>query len=265
MDIRTTIDAIKTHPWSLPASVGVASGAVGFALGYFIAERRTINMVEFCLEEDFDIDVILPENFEEAYQKEAKPDATDDILEVVEEETTHSKFVIPKEQYDLVVNEKRDPSTIVPAIPEDEDEVEEFNVWDEVPVVDPDWNWDEEKKKREKATIYPIHKDEFFGRESEYSQTTLTFYAGDNVLTDERDVPLYSITDVLGNEEIDWGHGSGDESVIYIRNVKLRAEYEVVKHEGRFEIEVLGMDEQEEYEEAELKHSRHTIHKFHQE
>jgi hypothetical protein len=71
-----------------------------------------------------------------------------------------------------------------------------------------------------------------------YTQTTLTFYSGDNILADEQDSPVYNYESVVGN--LRFGHGSNDSNVVYIRNEKLEAEYEVLLFDGSFEIEVLG-------------------------
>jgi hypothetical protein len=57
-------------------------------------------------------------------------------------------------------------------------------------------------------------------------------------------------------EVLVFGHGSGDPNVVYIRNEKLQAEYEVLRDPGSYEIEVLGGHVEREMQEVDLKHSR---------
>jgi hypothetical protein len=102
------------------------------------------------------------------------------------------------------------------------------------------WNYDEEVKARNPELPYILHKDEFYDEERGYVQHTLTFYEGDNVLVDEEDAPIYNYERVTG--PLKFGHGSGDPNVVYIRNDKQRAEYEIIKDEGYFSVEVLGID-----------------------
>jgi hypothetical protein len=104
---------------------------------------------------------------------------------------------------------------------------------------DDDWNYDEELAKRSEDRPFIIHKDEFYENEHDYSQITLTYYSGDDILVDEDDSPIYSHNQVVG--ELKFGHGSGDPNVVYVRNDKRRAEYEVLFDPGLYSVEVLGL------------------------
>lgn len=275
MDLQATIRSLSTKPWVIPTSVGLASGLVGGAAGYLIAKKRFADQPE---NEDFEF------NHNEIAYLDTDPVSLDDIreakrLEVMKEHPASANdegededqptFRIEKTAYDeIVLNPRRDPSEIVGGIPqvelkseEDEDGDEVVSIWEGVDSDVPGWDWENEQKHRLGTEPYILHKTEFLEQETDYDQQTLTYYAGDDKLTDERDVPLYNVSEVVGSC-LQWGHGSGDPNVVYIRNDKLHAEYEVVKHDGRFEVEVLGLDEQTEYEEAELKHSAHRIYKF---
>lgn len=123
---------------------------------------------------------------------------------------------------------------------------------------DSDWNYEEEMKERSPDAPYIIHHDEFHAREYEYPQTTLTYYAGDDVLVDEKDVPIYNYARIVG--ELKFGHGSQDESIVYVRNEKLEGEYEIILENGHYAIEVLG----QEMEESTSKDLKHSVPKFRQ-
>lgn len=119
------------------------------------------------------------------------------------------------------------------------------------------WDYELERQNRTKETPYVIHADEFQTDEMGWdSQTTLTWYAGDEILTDSHDVPIYNPHTVVG--ELRFGHGSGDPNVVYVRNERLEAEYEVLRDMGSYEIIVLGgtSELEAQYEESDLRHSR---------
>jgi hypothetical protein len=81
------------------------------------------------------------------------------------------------------------------------------------------------------------------------------YFAGDNILCDDKNVPIYNHDSVTG--ALRFGHGSKDPNVVYVRNPDLQAEYEVVRDRGYFQVEVLGAVLEEAYEEQELRHSNH--------
>jgi len=118
---------------------------------------------------------------------------------------------------------------------------------------DPDtFDYDKELGRRDTAHPYVLHKDEYAAEEYGFSQTTLTFYTRDRILTDEFDCPINGWEQVVG--ELMFGHGSGDPDVVYIRNHKFQAEYEVVKQDKAYATEVLGMVAEDEID-GEIRHS----------
>lgn len=103
------------------------------------------------------------------------------------------------------------------------------------------WDQDvEDKHRAENEGPYVLSVDEYILNESEYTQNTLTFYEGDQILCSEDEQPVYNWHEILG--ELKFGHGSNDQNVFYVRNDKLKAEYEVIRDRGQFSIEVLGLE-----------------------
>lgn len=115
------------------------------------------------------------------------------------------------------------------------------------------WDQNEEEKSRNPEQPYVLHKDEFWREELGYTQTTLTYYEGDNMLVDQEDVPVYNFESIIG--PLRFGHGSQDRNVFYVRNNRLRAEYEIIKDRGHYAIEILGLEEEEKANRSSLKHS----------
>lgn len=116
-------------------------------------------------------------------------------------------------------------------------------------------NWDllKEMRGRTESAPYVLHKDEFYADEKGYGQHSLSYYAGDNIMADEDDKPVYNHDIIVG--ELKWGHGSGDPLIFYVRNDKYRAEYEITYVDGLFSVEVMGEEIENNQRVRNLEHS----------
>lgn len=93
---------------------------------------------------------------------------------------------------------------------------------------------------------YIITKGEFESEESGFEQSTLTYHSGDDVLADARDEAIPNTEFTIGStENLKFGYGSDDRNVVYIRNPKLRMEWEIVHSDGKFSVDVLGFDDED--------------------
>lgn len=120
-----------------------------------------------------------------------------------------------------------------------------------------EWDMELELSTRNGREPYVIHFDEFDehdGTDGGFVQKTLTYYEGDDIMTDEHDTPIYQYHTVTG--VLKFGHGSKDPNVVYIRNEELELEVEVLYMPGRFEVEVLGLDDEETFVEGQIRHAR---------
>lgn len=120
-----------------------------------------------------------------------------------------------------------------------------------------EWNYELEISKRTKDEPYVIHRDEFFNEEIDYAQSTFTYYAGDSILVDESDTPVFNHLQITG--QLLFGHGSGDKNVVYIRNDKRRAEYEIVFDPSLYSVEILGLEIENNTREKDIKHSKQLL------
>jgi len=105
---------------------------------------------------------------------------------------------------------------------------------------EPDWIWAQELAKRDKEHPYIIHEDEWTGGDMSYEQTQYTYWAGDDVLTDTDNTPISHPNQVVGSENLRFGHGAGDPNIVFVRNDKLQLDIEIDREPGSFEEEVLG-------------------------
>lgn len=119
-----------------------------------------------------------------------------------------------------------------------------------------DWNYDEEIKSRSSSAPYVLHKDEFYADELGYTQNSLIYYAGDDIMVDEDDKPVYNYREIVG--ELRFGHGADSPTVFYVRNDKRHAEYEISYDPGLFSVEVLGLNIEDNQRAKDLKHSHHV-------
>lgn len=98
-----------------------------------------------------------------------------------------------------------------------------------------DEDYVEEDSKRTLDSPYVIDRDEYMEGERGYSQVTLTYFAEDDTLVDEGDMPVENPDRVVGIVNLDkFGHRSMDPRIVYIRNEKLSADYEVLLHDGSY-------------------------------
>lgn len=117
------------------------------------------------------------------------------------------------------------------------------NIFRDRPKYTDRWDYNEEKRRRTPDIPYVIHYDE--RHEFDYSEVTLTYYEGDDVLCDaDDDVIDQNTRDRLIGEDnlMKFGHGSNDPDIVFIRNDELEIMYEVVKSPNHYGQEVHGLD-----------------------
>jgi len=121
-----------------------------------------------------------------------------------------------------------------------------------------EWDYKTELQVRDPSKPYVIHVDEYVADEKGWdSQSTLTWYEGDEILADSGDTPVYDPAALIG--PLMWGHGSLDPNVFYVRNEKMQAEYEIIRDYGSYQEIVLGQ-QMERQERREIKHG--NVRKF---
>jgi hypothetical protein len=268
---------IQFKEWMTPAAVGVISFAAGVGAGYFFKKYRdeTKRPVTFndvlqdiaVLESSFDQLQMMYEERDRRYDVHmqqamhvitALQDAKKEFLEGVVSGISGTGSVVVTssavQNHPATIGHNRNEfnkkaekvKLVVQEAPEDEPE----NVYSVTE--DEDWDWEEEVKNRTPERPYILHRDEFFSNESEFRQTSLTYYNGDNILCDENDVPIYNPEKIVG--VLTFGHGSADPSIVYIRNDRLMAEYEVILEPGYYQTEVLGHEVEADLNKDELRH-----------
>jgi hypothetical protein len=247
--------------WVIPVSIGVVSFMVGGASGYILGLRRDKQLVETAeeklekiqekqIELDFKYDERVSE-FNHMIQQAAF--VTRELKEEGKKYLESFKRIEFADEF-VETKESHPSNDSVGRVVIDEEVLSMsenvINIFPAVHGDDEDWNYAEEVAKRTPDAPYIIHRDEYFDNERDCSQSSLMYYAGDNILCDDHDTPVYDAERVVG--KIRFGHGSKDPNICYVRNEVLDAEYEILQDPGFYQIEVLG----EALAEKDLKHSK---------
>lgn len=227
---------------------------VGGATAYFFAKRMLETKYSKIADEEISS---MREHYHaktRAVESEAAKKPVEDIVKergyVSPEEKTSSPPMAVQpparvlEGEDVRSDEFSDDSAM--AADENTPDVEKFspqtrNVF-ETAKSDFEWDWHEERKRRSPDIPYVIHYDERNDMDG-FSDVSLTYYDGDDVVCNERDEILDAADRErqLGEKNLErFGHGSNDASIVYIRNDELEIVYEVVKSPNYYAEEVQG-------------------------
>ncbi len=109
------------------------------------------------------------------------------------------------------------------------------NIFDKDPPLDPG----PEEADKNYPTLIP--EDTYMTGDSGATQVTLTYYTGDQILADERDEVIEVPNQMVGNSNLQVFHDSPDTTTIYVRNRRLEIDYEIVRSEGSYGVEVAGL------------------------
>lgn len=251
--------------WAVPAACSAVAFGVGAAAGILFTNKRRAKLVVIETEDDgqlrfdFNSTELDREINKATYAIRKMRDECDNIVSAVRDFAILNNIPVSPSRENHPSNQRPDPRNIVvaPRVEEETTGGEVVHIFTE-PDVDEDWDYDEELARRDPRYPYIIHRDEYFNDEMGYGaagdQRTFTWYAGDSILADEKDIPIYDPEKRVG--ELIFGHGSGDPNIVYVRNIKEEEEYEIVLDDGSFETVVLGEKVEGDLEHADIRHSR---------
>ncbi len=89
---------------------------------------------------------------------------------------------------------------------------------------------------------FVISREEFDEGYPHFDKITITYYAEDDVLADEQDEIIPDIEAVVGHDSLSrFGDMSDDDCVVYVRNGRLGADYEIILTQESYSESVLGI------------------------
>lgn len=229
------------NEWTVPSVVGVVSFGVGVGVGYAIRvyrEQRLVRSFDQIMEE--------VESNKNQSQTNINDHDSENVI-MIEEDYDHLDVFIDRSEHPSVKEFIPEPLSALEAKLEREPEVSSIFP---NPLDEDGWNYEEEMAQRAPDIPYIIHRDEFADVTDDdgisYSKSTLTYYKGDDILVDDQDVPIYNYEKVAS--PLTFGKGSQDPSIVYIRNERLEADYEVILDHGHYAVEVLGVEFEQSFE-----------------
>lgn len=230
---------------STPVLVGAASllaGGVGATAGYRVAHNRLEEKFKNLAETEIEDAKAYYSQLNRVVSEYKPPTPQEALAERMQDEATSAHL-----NYQGI-------SVEAPAESEEELIVEETTVTvehnvfttqaDDLPAADSGWDYEAERARRNGKRPYVISKDEFFENERDYTESQLTYYAGDDILADGTDEPIEDVERVVGEDNLRrFGHGSGSEHIVYIRNDVMEEIFEIALSDGKFAHEVLNFIE----------------------
>lgn len=91
--------------------------------------------------------------------------------------------------------------------------------------------------------IVLIRRKEFFEGPADetFDQTSVTYFQNDDILMDASDKQL-DVKAAIGDIRPSWfGNEADDENVCYVRNIRSKIEFEVIRSQGSYARDVLGL------------------------
>ncbi len=248
-EVVQTIEVVRNNPYIL-AGVAVIGLATGGFVGYRIASRKMTTKYEAIIADEVKQ---AKEHYAKVYKKDQfeSPAAAVELLIPVEEQK--SLLVKDAEAAQRRYSGRRLDEEIGQDIEEIEDEERDIDVRVSITknvfenrqrVEDDGWDQQAEEASRSEDFPYIIHVDEFTNDTAQYEQVSVTYYEGDETLADEQDKIIDDMDGAIGGKQLlRWGHGSGDNNVVYIRNNKRGLDFEILRSEGKYGVEVMGFDD----------------------
>lgn len=184
------------------------------------------------------------ENIKDYYQKEmekiddAYEEELDNLINTMNRDMyEHDKREGTKTYVDYV--KKYSPDEIVKdkyyGMPYPDVIDEDYHEDDELPEDPPENDLQYEKP-------FVISREEFDEGYPHFDKITITYYAEDDVLADEQDEIIPDIEAVVGYDSLSrFGDMSDDDCVVYVRNGRLGADYEIILTQESYSESVLGI------------------------
>lgn len=222
------IPRIRAINFSVAAFIGGA--VIGGGVAYVVAERMLRLKYEAMAEEEI---ATMREHFRrQMVAREKKPDLGD-LGKVIET----AKYGTAEEKPAPAAEDEGSPRAVRPP-------VAVRNVFDEKLATEKDkndgWDYEDELALRDISKPHVIHEDE--RGEGGLDMINMTWYEADDVLCNDEDVIIEDRERLIGDENLDkFGHGSGDRNIVFVRNIEMGFEAEIIKSPHSYAEEVAGI------------------------
>lgn len=104
------------------------------------------------------------------------------------------------------------------------------------------------EEENSESHIVLMKRQEFFEGPltDHYQQTSVTYYANEDILYDDMGRKQLDVRAAVGSIRPSWfGDDALDENICYVRNTEIQIEFEVIRSQGSYAKDVLGLGEDE--------------------
>lgn len=214
--------------WMVLSLISVSAACLGVAGGYHLAEKKLEQKYADLSSEE----IAEAKRFYSLLNKTEFETPAAAVEALIPEDPERDEAIEALRNYQGIAMDTPTSGVLVDSQPIDETDY------------DNDFDYEEEVKLRSSDAPYIITKDEFFENDPENEQSSVTYFVGDDTISDERDETIDDIDGTVGEDNLlKFGYGSGDSNVLYVRNEKLGLDFEVNYSTGKYVEQVLGFIE----------------------
>ena len=226
--IEEVADQIEEVAHTFPGYAILGGFFIGAGVGYLVARK----LLEKQYEKQAASDI---KEMREYYEKKSRVSDQKPPMEEIIKERGYATEVHLSEEITLV---EATPQGIADVVREQQAIYETQDHSDEIDA----WSYEDEIPKRSPDSPYIIHSAEFRENEPDHEQATFTFYEQDEVVCDMRDEIVDDIDNTVGIENLKrFGHGSLDAQMVYVRNERLRLDFEIVTDPRSYSGDIQGL------------------------
>lgn len=206
---------------------GVVGGlAVGGGAGYLVAQKTLSKKYETLFREEI-------ASVKDAYEKLSAGKVYPTVRDAVEQLIPDAERRLAEEYHEKA--KQYATEAIVEAAVEERvepDLMENRNVFQEATKLSSERNPD---------APYLITTQEYADGLSGHESVTLTYYKKDDVLVDERDMPIDAVEETVGIWNLtQFGVDEQETNVLYVRNERVSLDFEIILDEGSYTAHVFG-------------------------
>lgn len=120
-------------------------------------------------------------------------------------------------------------------------------------------NFNPANEERSEEEPYVVSISEWSNDEEDFDKITVRYFEEDDTVVEELRSETLPIESVGAANLLRFGVGSQDESIVYVRNEHLKIDFEIIRDEGSYTEQVLGLPEwnsREAKEKARIKKMR---------
>lgn len=232
------VNVFRTNP-AVVIGVAVVAAGVGGFVAYKFAQRRLAKKYDEKLQEE----LAATERFYTVRNKEGVFETPTEAVQALHPQARPVTDMQPRQHTAVPYHRMHGDQDDADEHPSVAQRIIERNVFDTARTDPRDWDLNAEIAIREENPNdpYVISTDEWAKNEPTHEQVQLTYFADSDDLVDDKSVPVRNVEQVVGDDNLTrFGHGSGDNNIVYIRNERLGMDMEIIRTPASFSEEALG-------------------------